>query len=66
MESYLHTVQQRSHIVRNGIDIIAVEGSKSNVFQFAYRSLMADAYDKLHEFLDSFRGSSLVVSAIVQ
>ena len=27
----------------------------SLVFQFAYRSLMADAYDKLHEFLDSFR-----------
>lgn len=27
----------------------------SLVFQFAYRSLMADAYDKLQEFLDVFR-----------
>ncbi len=27
----------------------------SLVFQFAYRSLMADAYDKLQEFLDTFR-----------
>ncbi len=27
----------------------------SLVFQFAYRSVMADAYDKLHEFLDVFR-----------
>lgn len=27
----------------------------SLVFQFAYRSLMADAYDKLQEFLDAFR-----------
>ena len=27
----------------------------SLVFQFAYRGLMADAYDKLQEFLDAFR-----------
>ncbi|MDE6924522.1 MAG: MotA/TolQ/ExbB proton channel family protein [Acetatifactor sp.] len=27
----------------------------SLVFQFAYRSLMADAYDRLQEFLDTFR-----------